>query len=75
MASFKDEKPVKRKGIFGETFAHNVADVENPEDSFVFRWTIDGKWKLLLTYIGEVTEIGFSKGFIFWVYLVRAHSV
>ena len=56
MDSLKKEKPVKRKGIFGETFAHDVTDVENPEASLVFRWTIEGKWKLLLTYDGEVNR-------------------
>ena len=56
MDSLKEEKPVKRKGIFGETFAHDVADVDNPEDSLVFRWTIEGKWKLLLTYDGEINR-------------------
>lgn len=56
MDSLKEEKPVKRKGIFGETFAHDVTDVENPEASLVFRWTIEGKWKLLLTYDGEVNR-------------------
>lgn len=56
MDSLKEEKSVKRKGIFGETFAHDVADVENPEASLVFRWTIEGKWKLLLTYDGEVNR-------------------
>jgi uncharacterized sulfatase len=54
--NLKNEKPIKRKGIFGETFAHDIADVENPEDSLLFRWTIEGKWKLLLTYDGEVNR-------------------
>ena len=56
MDSLKEEKPVKRKGIFGETFAHDIADIENPEASLVFRWTIEGQWKLLLTYDGEVNR-------------------
>ena len=56
MDSLKEEKSVKRKGIFGETFAHDVTDIENPEASLVFRWTIEGKWKLLLTYDGEVNR-------------------
>ncbi len=54
--NLKNEKPIKRKGIFGESFAHDIADVENPEDSLLFRWTIEGKWKLLLTYDGEVNR-------------------
>ena len=39
-----------------KAFAHDIADIENPEDSLLFRWTIEGKWKLLLTYDGEVNR-------------------
>ena len=56
LENLRTEKPIKRKGIFGESFAHDIADVENPEDSLLFRWTIEGKWKLLLTYDGEVNR-------------------
>ena len=54
--NLKTERPVKRKRIFGESFAHDITDIENPEDSLLFRWTIEGKWKLLLTYDGEVNR-------------------
>ena len=47
---------VKRAGIFGESFAHDVADLDKPEASLIFRWRIEGKWKLLLTYDGEVNS-------------------
>ncbi|OUU11480.1 MAG: sulfatase [Verrucomicrobia bacterium TMED40] len=56
LENLKNQKAIKRKGIFGESFAHDIADVENPEDSLIFRWTIEGKWKLLLTYDGEVNR-------------------
>ena len=56
LENLKNEKPIKRKGIFGESFAHDIADVENPEESLIFRWTIEGTWKLLLTYDGEVNR-------------------
>ncbi len=45
--------PIERTRIFGETFAHDIADVDDPEASLLFRWVIDGDWKLLLTYDGE----------------------
>ncbi len=45
-----------RHVVFGETFAHDVPSIERPEASLVYRWVIDGKWKLLLTYDGEVSE-------------------
>lgn len=47
---------IERDAIFGESFAHDIADVTNPEASLLFRWCIDGKWKLLLTYDGEVNR-------------------
>jgi uncharacterized sulfatase len=56
LENLKTDKAIKRNGILGETFAHDIADVENPEDSLLFRWTIEGKWKLLLTYDGEVNR-------------------
>ena len=56
LENLRNEKVIKRKGIFGESFAHDIADIENPEDSLLFRWTIEGKWKLLLTYDGEVNR-------------------
>lgn len=47
---------LERDQIFGEGFAHDVADVDQPEASLLYRWTIRGKWKLLLTYDGEVNR-------------------
>ncbi len=47
---------IDRERIFGESFAHDIADIENPEASLLFRWCIEGKWKLLLTYDGEVNR-------------------
>lgn len=43
-----------RKEVFGETFAHDVADIDDPEATLLYRWVIDGKWKLLLTYDGKL---------------------
>ncbi len=48
--------PIEREIMFGENFAHNVADIKDPEASLTFRWCIAGKWKLLLTYDGEVVR-------------------
>ncbi len=49
LGNLKTGKKIKRKAIFGESFAHDIADIENPEASPLFRWCIEGKWKLLLT--------------------------
>ncbi|MCS1407186.1 MAG: Arylsulfatase [Verrucomicrobia subdivision 3 bacterium] len=49
-------KEIDRKHILGEGFAHDIADIEKPEASLLYRWTIQDKWKLLLTYDGEVNR-------------------
>lgn len=49
-------KAIERDTIFGESFAHDIADIEKPEASLLFRWAIEGKYKLLLTYDGEVNR-------------------
>lgn len=54
--NLRENKPIERQEIFGESFAHDIADVESPEASLLFRWCIEGKWKLLLTYDGEVNR-------------------
>ena len=56
LPNLQSEKPIDRDRIFGESFAHDIADIENPEASLLFRWCIEGKWKLLLTYDGEVNR-------------------
>jgi uncharacterized sulfatase len=56
MPNLESKAPIERKEIFGESFAHDIADIENPEASLLFRWCIRGKWKLLLTYDGEVNR-------------------
>lgn len=52
----KSGEPTPRREVFGETFSHDVANIDRPEDTLVYRWVIDGKWKLLLTYDGEVGD-------------------
>ncbi|TWT79135.1 Sulfatase [Planctomycetes bacterium CA13] len=40
--------------LFGEAFAHDIADIENPQASLQYRWVIQGHDKLLLTYDGAL---------------------
>jgi arylsulfatase A-like enzyme len=54
LPQLKSAAPTPRKEVYGETFAHDVADIDKPEDSLLYRWVIDGKWKLLLTYDGKL---------------------
>jgi len=56
LKNLQKKHPIKRPGIFGESFAHDIADIKKPEASLLFRWRIEGKWKLLLTYDGEVNR-------------------
>ena len=35
--------------------AHDVTTIDRPADSLVYRWVIEGRWKLLLTYDGTVS--------------------
>jgi arylsulfatase A-like enzyme len=60
MPELKSGDPIERERIFGEGFAHDIADIEKPEQSLLYRWTIEGKWKLLLTYDGEVNRYASS---------------
>lgn len=50
----RDGESLERETIFGEGFAHDIADIEDPEASLLYRWAIHGKWKLLLTYDGQL---------------------
>lgn len=38
----------RRTRIFGEQYAHNIADVNDPTRSLEHRWLIDGWWKLVM---------------------------
>lgn len=53
MTALRTGKDIARDTIFGESFAHDVADVKEPEASLLFRWVIKGHMKLLLTYDGR----------------------
>lgn len=53
-------EPTARKEVFGETFAHDVADIDDPEATLLYRWVVDGKWKLLLTYDGKLDRYASS---------------
>ena len=54
LADARGEKPLDRDAIYGEQFAHDIADVDNPEASLRYRWVIEGPWKLLLSYDGKI---------------------
>lgn len=51
----------RRTRIFGEQYAHDIADVDEPTRSLEHRWVIDGWWKLIgpdpHTQAGEAAEL------------------
>jgi uncharacterized sulfatase len=40
----------ERNGTFGATYYHDIRDLNDPVKSLKRRWTIHGRWKLLLPY-------------------------
>ena len=56
LSELESGQAIGRERIFGESFAHDIADIQSPEKSLLFRWCIEGNWKLLLTYDGEVNR-------------------
>ena len=56
LPNLQSDAPIERDAIFGESFAHDIADIANPQASLLFRWCIQDRWKLLLTYDGEVNR-------------------
>lgn len=47
---------IERDTIFGEGFAHDIADLANPHSSLLSRWCINERWKLILHYDGKATR-------------------
>ena len=52
LPQLKTGDAIERDTLFGESFAHDIADIENPHASLLYRWVIRGHDKLLLTYDG-----------------------
>jgi uncharacterized sulfatase len=47
-----DGEPPVRDAIFGEAFAHDIADINDPVASLLYRWAIEGRFKLLVPHEG-----------------------
>jgi uncharacterized sulfatase len=56
LPNLREGTRITRNTIFGEGFAHDIADIEEPEASLLYCWCIEGPWKLILTYDGEVNR-------------------
>jgi len=55
----RDGSRIERNTLFGESFAHDIADIEDPEASLIHRWVIRGQDKLILTYDGRQGRMKF----------------
>ena len=40
--------------LYGESYAHDIADLNDPSKTLLYRWCIEDNWKLLLTYDGTI---------------------
>ena len=56
----RDDEPIDRDFIFGDSYAHDIADLDNPEASLMYLWCIRDQWKLILTYDGQVNRYRLS---------------
>ena len=52
LPEMKSGEKIDRNVLYGESFAHDIADIEQPHASLLYRWVIRGDHKLLLTYDG-----------------------
>ena len=43
--------------VFGATFEHNEADIDNPAASLLTRWCVNGEWKLIFPKSGNGAEL------------------
>lgn len=48
-----------RPYLCGESFAHDIADLDQHETSLQYRWCIEGQWKLILSYPCEPDRYSF----------------
>lgn len=40
-------KPLTRDTVYGDIYAHDVADIDRPAASLLYRWCIAGDWKII----------------------------
>jgi len=45
-----EQQPLNHRFLCGESYSHDIADLDQPQASLITRWCIEGRWKLILTY-------------------------
>lgn len=53
LPALSEESPIQRDQVFGEAFAHDIADLDDPSRSLLYQWVIRDNYKLLLRRDGE----------------------
>ena len=48
LLALNSERATSRDILFGEIFAHDVADIDQPAASLEFRWCVTNEWKFIL---------------------------
>ena len=48
------------QALFGESYSHDIADLNDLTKTLLYRWVIKGDWKLLMSYDGVVNRYVFS---------------
>lgn len=46
----QNQKELDREFIYGESYGHDVVDQKQLDESLWFRWCIEDRWKLILSY-------------------------
>lgn len=55
----RDDVPLNREFLYGESFSHDIADLDHHETSLQYRWCIEGNWKLILSYDSPADRYAF----------------
>jgi len=50
-------QPSGRDTLFGEIFEHDIPDIDRAEPGLLFRWCIQGNWKLIQSADGKMREL------------------
>jgi len=50
------DRLAKREAIYGEIFTHNAIDIQKPASSLMYRWCIEGRWKVIVPQAPNVPD-------------------
>lgn len=44
----------KRNAVYGEIFAHDIANIDDPNESLLYRWVVEGEFKFIQPNEGKI---------------------